>query len=100
MWGIHDNTLLRRLVYIALVEDDQEFIRKRWKKERQQLDANVPDGGVDLTEEVLQNILFFIPLVQHHIEIMLLCYGFVVLCISFFGKALSITVISYITLFL
>ena len=44
MWGVHDSMLLlRRLLYIALVQDSGET-QARWRKERGFLDQNIPEG--------------------------------------------------------
>jgi hypothetical protein len=52
MWGLEDSTLLlRRLVYVALVEDEEKGeIKKRWHKERGLLDDNI--SGLTLTSRV------------------------------------------------
>ena len=44
MWGVHDSMLLlRRLLYIALVQDTGQT-RARWRKERGFLDQDIPEG--------------------------------------------------------
>jgi len=45
IWGVPDEAmLLRRLVYLSLVEDFGNAFRKRWKSERMRLDNEVPEG--------------------------------------------------------
>lgn len=49
--GIQDSGIvLRRLVYIALVESASNSFRKRWQKEKQRLNENIP-GGLQYTPE-------------------------------------------------
>lgn len=52
MWGMEDSCmLLRRLVYVALVEDEQKGeIKKRWHKERGLLNREI--SGYELTSRV------------------------------------------------
>lgn len=50
MWGVPDSALiLRRLLYIALVEDtDSAQIQYRWKAEKGWLNSQVPSGGLSM----------------------------------------------------
>ena len=54
MWGVPDTALLlRRLLYIALVEDsDCGQIQYRWKAEKGWLNLQVPSGGLALNSVV------------------------------------------------
>ena len=54
MWCIEDtNMLLRRLLYVALVEDEEHGeIKKRWHKDRRRLNEASPDFMINLNTSV------------------------------------------------
>ncbi len=61
VWGLSDKAmLLRRLLYINLVEDKEEGkYRQRWKLERERLDASIPDEEYSMGSEVSIHDLSF-----------------------------------------
>ena len=53
MWGYHDNSLfLRKLVYLALVEDTADVFKRRWVQEKEEQNKEIPNGGLHLNTGV------------------------------------------------
>lgn len=54
MWGIPDTSMvLRRLLYIALIEAGTKSFRERWEREKEWQNSNIPDGGLQYSSEVI-----------------------------------------------
>ncbi len=79
MWGIHDSLLLlRRLLYIALVQDTGQ-IKTRWRKEKGFQDSNIPGEGCRLDTVVMILCQIYFAYFLKYLRCVLLCTSIIIL---------------------